>query len=232
MNNPLNLYRFGSHVYGTNHEGSDEDFIQVTLEKEITDNINIHSFTVTEFQSMLNNHDIEILECYFLPEEFKLKETYKEFTLSLDLGKLRVSISTITSNSWVKGKKKLTVMGDYDKYTAIKSIFHSIRILGLGIQIATHQRIIDYTEYKWLFQDLMKLASQYDYIELWEKIDAKYRSLFKELSSQFKQLCPKNNIPQQQLKEKLIQLFKDNHCYSKEVIDSGLINQLVQLFNE
>ena len=64
--NILNIYRFGSHVYGTNNEKSDEDFIYVVNNYQITDSIDKHYYTKKEFQSLLNNHDIRILECYFL----------------------------------------------------------------------------------------------------------------------------------------------------------------------
>jgi hypothetical protein len=185
----LNKYNFGSIVYGTNTEKSDEDYICVTDEKVISNDINIHYYTIEEFQRLLDNHEIQMLECYFIDDKFKHVENHK-FNFELNLSKLRVSISTITSNSWVKGKKKLIVMADYDKYIAIKSIFHSIRILDLGIQIATYHRIINYSEYNWLFFDLLKLSEQHDYIDLWNIIDSKYRKLFNKLSSDFKKLAP------------------------------------------
>lgn len=37
--NILNVYCFGSVVYGTNNENSDEDFIVVTKDKVVSDNI-------------------------------------------------------------------------------------------------------------------------------------------------------------------------------------------------
>lgn len=230
----LNIYRFGSHVYGTNHENSDEDFIIITDEnKQISDNINKKYFTYIEFQRLLNNHDIQALECYFLPNHFKIKETYVDgFKFNLDNAKLRVSISTVTNGAWVKGKKKLTVMADYDKYLGIKSLFHSIRILGIGIQIATHGKIIDYSEYNWFLKDLLKLSEQYEHHELWDVIDSKYRSLYNKLNTEFKILCPKLLMPEHLLKNKVIKLFEDNNCYSQSVIDQKLISKIIKLFNE
>lgn len=229
----LNIYRFGSHVYGTNHENSDEDFIIITDEsKPISEDINKKYFTYIEFQRLVDNHDIQALECYFLPNHFKIKETLNGFKFNLDKAKLRVSISTVTNGAWVKGKKKLTVMADYDKYLAIKSLFHSIRILGIGIQIATHGRIIDYSEYNWFLKDLLKLGEQYEHHELWDVIDSKYRSFYNKLNTEFKILCPKYLIPEEQFKNKLIKLFQDNDCYSREVVDNKLISKIIKLFNE
>lgn len=73
INNPnnLNVYRFGSVVYGTNTKDSDEDFIVVTKEKLISNNINVHYYTIIEFQTLLDNHDIQMLECFYLPYNSK-----------------------------------------------------------------------------------------------------------------------------------------------------------------
>ena len=173
-----------------------------------------------------------MVECYFLPDSFKLKEDYKEFTFNLDLGKLRTSFSTVHNGSWIKGKKKLVVMSDYDKYLALKSLFHSIRILSFGIQIATHGKIIDYGEYNWFLKDLLKLGEEYDRDELWEKFDAKYREFYNKMSTEFKKLCPKSNIGGHKIKEDLIKLFTNNNCYSKEVIENKLIDKIVKYINQ
>ena len=215
----INVYAFGSTVYSSQTEFSDEDYIIVTDEKVISNDINKHYYTITEFQRLLDNHDIQMLECYFLPNKFKIKETH-QFIFTLDKHKLRTSISTISSNSWVKGKKKLIVQGDYNKYLALKSIFHSIRIIGLGIQLATHGKIINYSEYNWLLTDLLKLSEQYDYVELWEKIEIKYKSLFNKLHSEFKKLAPKK-ISNVELDIK--EIFK-----KENVENTKLINEIVK----
>lgn len=211
--NNLNVYRFGSIVYGTNSKDSDEDFIVVTKEKVISNNINVHYYTIIEFQTLLDNHDIQMLECFYLPynSKFILKKE-QVFTLNkndiIDKYKLRIAISTITSNSWVKGKKKLVVQGDYGKYLAIKSVFHSIRILDYGIQIAQHNKIVDYTSMNYVMFDLLKLSVEYDYIELWNMIEARYKKLFNNKSSIFKQLCPKS-IENETLISNLRKIFKE-----------------------
>lgn len=225
----LNRYRFGSHVYGTQTKDSDEDFICVTDEKIISEDLNTKYYTVAEFQRLLDNHEIQMLECYFLPGRFILQQSYTGFSFTLDLAKLRVSISTISSNSWVKGKKKLIVQADYDKKLGVKSVFHAVRILGLGIQLAQTGKIADYSEYNWLYADLIKLSAAYDYIQLWEKMEDKYRKLYNKLNTQFKLLCPKSNIPEHRLKQALIRLFEENHCYGAAVIENKLVDKIVHL---
>ena len=186
-----NIYKFGSHVYGTNHHGSDDDFIKVSDEFKISDNVNVKIYSPSQFQYLLDNHDIAALECYFLPQS-KIVKKEIDFNFTLNKEKLRTSISLISSNSWVKGKKKLIVVGDYDVYVGIKSIFHSLRILSYGIQIAREGRIVDYECVNYIYHDLIRMSDDDSSISLWNAIDDKYRKVFNSLSSEFKILCPKN----------------------------------------
>jgi len=185
----LNQYTFGSFVYGTNTHLSDNDMIFITDEKIISDNINHHYYTKNEFQLLINQHDIAALECIFSHSIFKTESI--QFIFNLDKWKLRQSISGVSSNSFVKAKKKLIVIADYDKYLGVKSFFHSLRIIDYGIQIAQHSKIINFKSMNWLFDDLQKLSCEYDGVELWEKIDTKYRKLYNKKHSTFKELCPK-----------------------------------------
>ena len=194
-NNIYNLYQFGSMVYNTNHAKSDKDYIAVCENIPVFGSLyqegdtTIHFHTKQNFQNLLDLNEIQAIECMFLSERFMLKKT-NDFKFILNKENLRRSISTISSNSFQKCKKKLIIQGDYDKYNAIKSIFHSIRILDLGIQIASENRIYDYSKMNWLFNDLMKISSTMEGVELWNYVDNKYRELFNKLSSQFKKLCP------------------------------------------
>lgn len=189
--NILNIYKFGSHCYGTNDEQSDFDYIIITKNFVESNNINHHYITFEIAQSLLDNMDIQMLECYFLPKEHIVKESIK-FSFNIDLQKLRVSISTIASNSFVKGKKKLIVTGDYDLRAGIKSYFHSLRILYYGKQLAQQYIIYDYKGVNYILDDLKQLSQQYQRIELSQKIEEKYKPLYNKLSSEFKQLAPKD----------------------------------------
>jgi hypothetical protein len=217
--NILNIYQFGSRVYGNNTEESDYD------------DINIQVFTIESFKNSLNNHDIVVLECLFLPDSNIYKKLWYDYQIvewgnfkQLDKQKLRTSISTITSNSWVKGKKKLTVANDYDKYLAIKSVFHSLRILDFGIQIATENKIYNYSSTNWLYYELVELSDKYERDELWDIIDNKYRSLYNSKSTEFKRLCPKELTT----KHYEIEL---NKILSKYNVTSGDIYKIIALFN-
>jgi len=191
--NCVNIYQFGSRVYGSNNKNSDYDYIVVVKEKVISTDINIHVYTIQEFEHLLDNHEIQTLECVFSPKNFVLKENHK-FNVTIDKTKLRTSISTISSNSWVKGKKKLIVLGDYDLNAGLKSVFHSLRILDFGIQIALHGKIVDFGSMNYILSDVTKMSENYSHIELWNAIDTKYRPLYNSKNTEFKKLCPKDIV--------------------------------------
>ncbi len=189
--NILNIYQFGSRVYGSTTINSDWDYIVVAKMYFDPEDINIHVFTEKQFQLALNRCDIQPLECLFCDDQFKIKETIK-FDADIIKTELRRSISTITSNSWVKGKKKLIVTGDYDQHLALKSIFHSLRILDFGIQIASEGRIVNYSSMNYIYNDIRSMSDRYQRDELWNKIDEKYREFYNKQGTVFKALCPKD----------------------------------------
>jgi hypothetical protein len=222
--NVLCIFCFGSKVYGTDNKNSDDDFIIIVNDYFDTEDINIHCLTQEQFISQIKLHDIQALECLFLNDKYIVKYL-QNFNRYFELNKqqLRVSISTICSNSWQKGKKKLTVMGDYEPYLAIKSIFHSLRILDFGIQIALHNKIINYSSSNFIFTDLLKLSEQYQREELWNVIDTKYRKLFNSRTTEFKLLCPK--FIKKSINDKLVDLFKQ---YGLEH-NSNLIKDIIKI---
>lgn len=190
------VYPYGSRVYGTARKNSDYDFIVITSRKtneQYSDSlININFFTPQEHQIRLNEHEISALECYFLPHEQVLfdlshplnKNNRINFTFKLDLATLRKSLAAKSSNSWVKAKKKLTVEKDYDVNLGRKSMFHSIRIIDYGIQIATHGAIVNYGSCNELFEEIMNC---YTWTEMFEQ----YKERYNKICSEFRILAPK-----------------------------------------
>ncbi len=224
--NVFSIYRFGSHVYGTNTEHSDEDFIIVVDKFFDTEDINIQAYTTTQFQHATDNHEIQALECLFVGFGLTIKEEFRpKFTL--DVKKLRPAISTITSNSYVKGKKKLIIAGDYEPHLAIKSVFHSFRILDFGIQIAQHGSIIDYKSMNWLLADLKKMSALYQRQELWDMIETKYKSTFNTMNTAFKKLCPKDLTE----KDQKIQLEKTLSKHGV-VITPDMTSEILKIFQK
>ena len=188
----LTIFPYGSQVYKTASEQSDHDFIVVfkdgTVEDEFANTQNklsIHSYNHSTFQDHLDKHKISALECYFLPAEFVLFQS-KKFNFSLHIETLRSSISEKASHSFVKAKKKFEIEQDRNVYIAKKSLFHSLRIINFGIQIASNKKIIDYTSSNPLWEDIYT-----DPNESWSPYKEKYQPLFNSMMTEFRKLAPK-----------------------------------------
>ena len=131
------VYLYGSRLYGVADEKSDYDYIVIVdmikndyLQYESKE-LDIHVISESYYKKLLDKHSIMALEVYYHSKDFL--QDYFEFNLSLDT--LRRKISAVVSNSWAKARKKLDIPEE-DDYLGLKSLFHSIRILSYGIDIA------------------------------------------------------------------------------------------------
>jgi hypothetical protein len=188
------MYPFGSMVYDTHLPGSDCDFI-VVHDGECTDHISygdidINLYSEDDFRRMLDDNRIDALECMYIPDACIEHIT---FDVTINLDKLRRSISAICSNSYVKCKKKLA---DGEDYIGKKSLFHSLRIADYGIQLARFGKIASFT-----VPISNTLSPNYDsfsdlWIEIlceyttWEELNDKYKSIANSIRSEFRLLAP------------------------------------------
>lgn len=236
--NILNIYLFGSSLYNTRNENSDYDYIVVCKELpgygtllNIGDET-FHFHTLTNFQSLLDLNEIQALECMYCPYIYKIKENHV-FSFDINKQNIRTSISTITSNSYVRGKKKLIIQGDYDKYLGIKSIFHSIRILDFAIQILTDGKIHNFESMNWILKDLLKISKDKESVELWELINNKYLSIYQSKGSIFRKLAPKNTNDKIIIDKKKLTISYNGEKYSFENNnDFKTIQKLLASINE
>jgi len=185
LDNIINAYVYGSHVYGTANSLSDNDFIFIvrskTRDQFKSENINISYYTLNEFQQLIDDHEISAIECLFLIDSFKLKETHK-FNFTLNKEVLRSSLSQKSSNSFVKSKKKLTVAKDYNYFGGIKSIFHAFRIINFGIQICMYGKIVDYSDTNHI---LYEAYTQKD----WEGLEKSFKQSYNNLRTEFRKVA-------------------------------------------
>jgi len=184
----FNVYIFGSRVYMTSSNESDWDIIMVANNSVESTEIrrglyNIHVYTPDKFKTDLDWHRINNLECIYAPDWAKLKETIKYDDFVIEPKKLRHAISHISSNSWVKCKKKLTVADDY--YTGIKSLFHSIRIPMFATQIMQHGRITDFSCANHIWNKLKRGRWS------WEMIEDEFKILHNSVLTEFRKNAPK-----------------------------------------
>lgn len=217
--NILAVWRYGSRVYGTSKLDSDWDYVVISKSKFDPKDINIQVFTENEFNQSLNNCDILVLECYYSAPIFS--NGYKKPKFNPVPSRMRTSISTITSNSWVKGKKKLTISGDYDLKAALKSVFHSLRILDYAIQILIEGTIVDWNSSNWILTELEKMSETSSRDQLWIDIDTKFRKLFNQRSTEFKKLAPKDLSENNKI-NKLKKILNEHNCYNEELLNSIL----------
>jgi hypothetical protein len=81
-------------------------------------------------------------------------------------------------DAWNKGKLRIK---DTDIYRGTKSIYHALRILLFGIQIAKHGKIVDFSESNSLHDEIVG-ADQFE----WSYFKDKYFNYKKELEESFK----------------------------------------------
>lgn len=187
-NKIIALFPYGSRVYGTAGINSDYDFIAIlennykSNDADTVDNLTMHYYDAAVFKSQIQQHKISSLECIFLPNDKVLK--YHKFDFTLNLSTLRYSISEKASHSWVKSKKKFEVTKEF--YIAKKSLFHSLRIIDFGIQIATHNKIINYSSVNSIWFDIYNNPS-----ESWSDYKEKYQPYYNNQMTNFRKLAAK-----------------------------------------
>jgi len=179
----LKIYPYGSRVYGCHTEKSDYDYMAI-VEYDgdldytfVGDDVHIHVVSESVFIQKVKEHHISYMECIFQKED----DPYLQY-FELNLDKLRRAISAVASNSFVKCKKKLK-QGEY--YIGKKSMFHSLRIAGFGIQIATHGRIVDYSAYNHFLEEIMSIDSND-----WKVFEDKYKPIANAMRTEFRILAP------------------------------------------
>lgn len=183
------MYPYGSRVYETAMADSDSDYITVLHrmpnKHQIIDRDNC-SFIIHDKLSLQHGiwaHEPYALECLFLPKDKVLKESNPwDFTLNLRV--LRETFSQKASHSFVKAKKKIDVEKDIKR--GKKSLFHSLRIITFGIQIATHGKIVNYQEANPYWWDIWTNPSTD-----WLDYQKAFRPIYNGLSTKFREVCPK-----------------------------------------
>lgn len=175
---------FGSYVYGKTTVNSDADYYIISDEFEGYENFkdtngdDIHHVSFDYYKNMLDDHDIAALEIYSYS-----KEVEEFFDFNFDCSKLRKSISAVVSNSWVKSKKKMLV--EKQDYIGRKSMWHSLRILMFGVQIAKHKKIVDFSEANMYYDDIVLSNDSYDILK------ERYHPIMLNKQTEFRILAPK-----------------------------------------
>jgi len=151
----LNIYPYGSKIYGTANENSDDDYVIVYKSSLLPsgafkDNaissedreIQGTCYSRAGFIDALNNYQITALECIFLPADKIIQEKMKFPLKKLDKKEMAKKLITVASASW---HNAILSHKDNNILFAKKNIYHALRILEFGIQIKKFDKIVDYS---------------------------------------------------------------------------------------
>lgn len=151
----LNIYQYGSRVYGCNKPDADFDFIIVTKslclpsgafrQNAISSESRLYQGTLfgrSGFIDAINNYEMSVWECLSLPEEFIVKKTIDFKPTKWNEKEMVKKVITKASNSFHIADLQAK---DYQTPAAKKGTFQALRILMFGLQLKEHGKIIDYT---------------------------------------------------------------------------------------
>ena len=180
------MYIFGSQVYGTVGPDSDYDIILIANASAPDVEIkgkkyNIHIIVPDLWDKLLRDNHIKAIECIFAPDWAQLIPYSNRFDFVYKEESFRHNISHTVSNSWVKCKKKLE-HGEY--YIGIKSMFHALRILEFGIQLAV-TRHIQFDSANWIWDQLKTKEWT------WEELETKYKMYRNQQLTIFRKVASK-----------------------------------------
>ena len=156
----LNIYQYGSRVYGCNKTDADFDFIIVTKslclpsgafrQNAISSESRLYQGTLfgrSGFIDAINNYEMSVWECLSLPEEFIVKKTIDFKPTKWNEKEMVKKVITKASNSFHIADLQAK---DYQTPAAKKGTFQALRILMFGLQLKKYQKIVDYSEANYL----------------------------------------------------------------------------------
>jgi predicted nucleotidyltransferase len=192
----LNVYLFGSRLFGTATEKSDFDFLIIcddyngdfVLNRNEEPSIDLSIMSSKTFkQKVLNLSYHELITIWF-PKEYIFLELLPGIEIlnhEIDTSKLRSTLSLQAKQVWERSKEKFE-MKDYQR--GKKGITHALRIFELGSQIAKDGIISDFSlanEFHFL------MFEKYQKEENWKTVNEVFRPMYIEKHEIFKKNAPK-----------------------------------------
>jgi hypothetical protein len=141
----LNIYPYGSQVYGTASEDSDHDYVIVYKPALLpsgafkdnaisSDDRKIQGtcYSRTGFIDAINNYQITALECIFLPEDQIIQKKWPFKMSKFDKNEFDKHIIKTASASWFNA---MEAWRHKNVEQSQKNMYHAIRILRFGLHI-------------------------------------------------------------------------------------------------
>lgn len=185
----LNIYQYGSRVYGCNKPDADFDFIIVTKslslpsgafkQNAISSANRLYQgslYSRSGFIDAINNYEMNALECLFVDEKFIVKKTL-DYKITKWIPKEMVKkVISKASNSFHMADLQAK---DYQTPQAKKGTFQALRILMFGLQLKEHQKIVDYSEANYLREKFDAMEDEdfdtRDYMPMRDELIARLR---------------------------------------------------------
>lgn len=184
----VNIYPYGSRVYGNHSEDADYDYV-IVFKSAFLDNgafknnaissadrkIQGSVYSRSGFQDAINKYDMAALECVYLDDDKVLKKVWPFKPPRIEKHSFIKNVITNTSNSQYRAVNRYK---DGDIRMAKKGVYHSLRVLTFGLQIMEHGKIVDYGACNDLLDTIMLHDdfSPRKYITLFDELSAKLKS--------------------------------------------------------
>ncbi|CAF4407096.1 unnamed protein product [Rotaria sp. Silwood2] len=188
-NSVVNIYNHGSWVYGTNSPTSDRDIIIVTRSPsqnplkfyddfdyfhpfelhKLWNQYDVCVYSIENFEKLLEKNYLIIVQCIFLPDEFKIKEEidfrsvylekyYNKFRLKqVAFYEMNRDINLYESNNFSNYPKRSSraletkqLRNDY----LFKNLFHGLRYLDFTEQLIQTRSIHDFKRISHIFSEM------------------------------------------------------------------------------
>lgn len=137
----------------------------------------------------------------YTPSCCKLCSGIEEIINTAHKSSVRSAISSFSSKAYNKGKKKLTVVDDYDQYLGLKNIYHAFKFIHDAVrrlyplphtdpEFVKDKDIMEMYDIKRLiFDTYYKSTGTLE--ERWKTLDAVTKPLYNKYMTQFRKLFPK-----------------------------------------
>jgi hypothetical protein len=178
----LAIFPYGSRVYGTATKDSDRDYI-IVMKSAMLHNGAFRNNAISNedysiqgvvysrggFIDAINRYEIGALECISLPED---KVILKKWPFKVTKWNEKEMIKAIIrkASDSLHYSKMASKNGDNER--AIKSMYHSLRILSFGLQLKEYKKIVDFKASNDLYDIFMHIESEgfdtRDYFDMFE----------------------------------------------------------------
>jgi hypothetical protein len=186
-----NIYHHGSWVYGTNSAKSDRDLIIVTRTSsqkplEFCDELKyFHEFelhrlwkygvcvySIANFETLLKSNNLAVVQCVFLPDEFKIKEEIDFRTIYLEKYYNTLRLKQVGFYEMYRDLN-LYDTSDYSQHSShssrsletnqsrqdyiFRNLFHGLRFLDFVTQLLQTHAIHDFKRVSYLFDQMKEI---------------------------------------------------------------------------